>query len=171
MPARTARRKSPPSKPRSRSGTAGPARATALTDATEDIGDMFEETLLETLARNDSDGWKAGPVVSLGMQRLTAGHLGWTATLSAPGASAVGTLHLLVVPGGSQRPPKELPLTGAQWEDFDAVEHFAGPPRLLLLAQAKESGRKTAVRQLAHEVFAHLTGDLAPERRRGTTRA
>lgn len=110
-------------------------------------------------------------MVAMGIGRLAAGHLGWTATLSAPGAAAFGALHLVMVPGSSRQPPKEIPIAGGQWAEFDAVEHFAGPPRLLLLAQTRDAAQATNVRQLAHDLFAQLTAELVPERGRRPSRA
>ncbi|MCI4335806.1 MAG: hypothetical protein L3K17_01220 [Thermoplasmata archaeon] len=140
------------------------SRRNALTDATEDIGDLFEETLLEVLAPQDGLGWKAGPVVAIPMSRLAAGHLGWTATLSAPGATTAGTIQLLVVPGSSSRPPKDLPLSDATWSEFDSVDHFPGPPRLLLLARARTPATRSGIRQLTHTLFAHLRTELGSSR-------
>lgn len=172
MPVRKPRRTSSPSSPaRSKVVAAAPRRPLALTDAAADVGDLFEETLLETLARDDERGWKAGPVVALGMDRLAAGHLGWTTTLTAPGSARVGSLHLIVVPGASRQAPKQIPLTDARWGEFAAVEHSAGPPRLLLLARSMDASQTSSVRQLSRTLFSELTGELAPERRRGAGRA
>lgn len=148
-----------------------PSRPARLSDAAADVGDTFEEMLLERLAQEDGRGWRAGPVVALPMDRLAAGHLGWMTTLSAPGIFTLGTIHLIVIPGESDTRPSEIPLIDGEYEQFDSVEHFPGPPRLLLLAYARDPVKKPDVQKLAHEVFERVTAELTPERSRRSGRS
>lgn len=147
-----------------------PARPTALRDATEDLGDIFDEALRHVLVSANDDGLEAGPVLPLNFERVSAGTLGWSSTVwhgpppSPDGDRAVvGALLLLVLPtsgGEGGRPPRELPLTGASWAQFTSVDVFPGPPRLLLLSRASTDVFRDALRRLARALLAQLDEEL-----------
>ena len=147
-----------------------PARPTALRDATEDLGDIFDEALRHVLVSANDAGLEAGPVLPLNFERVSAGTLGWSSTVwhgPAPhpdvDRAVVGALLLLVLPataGVGGRPPGELPLTGANWAQFTSVDLFPGPPRLLLLSRASSDGYRDALGRLARALLAQLDEEL-----------
>lgn len=147
-----------------------PARPTALRDATEDLGDIFDEALRHVLVSANEDGLEAGPVLPLNFERVSAGTLGWSSTVrhgpspaSPDDRAVVGALLLLVLPTGAGeggRPPGELPLTGANWSQFTSVDVFPGPPRLLLLSRASSDDHRDALQRLARALLTQLDEEL-----------
>jgi hypothetical protein len=150
-----------------------PARPTALRDAAEDLGDLFDEALRHVLVSANDDGLEAGPVLPLSFERVSAGTLGWSSTIwhgppPSPGVdrAVVGALLLLVLPSGAGeagRPPSEPPLAGANWAQFTSVDVFPGPPRRLLLSRASSDGFRDALRRLAGALLAQLNEELRPD--------
>ena len=171
--AKTSRAK--PRSPRPRSGAtppapdrpAAPLRSSALRDATEDIGDVFDEALQHLIAVDRDARWTVSPALPISSERLESGTLGWYATVRKRGRGGgvidVGRAYLVVLPKPATKGPDRPsvpPLTGARWDGFASVDLFQGPPRLVLLGEADQPPHRAALREFTHSLFEHLVDEL-----------
>ena len=145
-------------------------RSRALRDATEDVGDLFDESVRHLLLSDTPVGWSAGPVRALGVGEVEPGTLGWSVAIqggTGEGSSdripSVGEVFLFVLPrsNADRRRPTDPPLVGHRWPEFGSVDHDAGPPRLLLLTHPAVATERGALGRWARLLFRRVLDELA----------
>jgi len=133
-------------------------------DATEDLEELLDESVRHALGADTGHGWSAATAVPLRFEELEPGTLGWRMGLTPPGGAAGdATIVLLLLPSIlTPGTPRGIPLRGVKRSDFVHIGYLAGPPRLLLLAQATDAATRRALAPLATTVLDRLRDETTP---------
>jgi hypothetical protein len=167
-PRATARRRRRASAPRGPTGPVGGRllRPTSLRDATEDLGDVLEESVRHLLLSEAPPGWSAGPVRAVPFAEITPGTLGWEVAIGRSGSdrpnAPVGDVFLFILPrtGPDVDRPADPPLVGRRWDEFSSSTYHPGPPRLLLLTRAAAGGPADALGAWGATLLREVAGEL-----------
>jgi hypothetical protein len=124
------------------------SRSAALLDQAESIRDRFDEACEHALRESAPDaGFALGPLVTLKMEELTPGTLGWRRDVRPPGetspdAEARGSLGLTVAPAGAAAQDSPEWLAGsskaARGTERSVRVVSDGPPRVLIWSEARQ---------------------------------